>query len=120
MTTQSGFPCVGGAPEATSIANFDDHLSRGSVIADMAGKNIRYVQTLPMSVQESSARSAKTLPSRGVSRRDLARYRRYQHGKAGLSGAPRIIVVLEASLFGGPAGPGSPMIAALGHPRPPS
>ena len=33
MTTQSGFPCVGGAPEATSIANFDDHLSRGSVIA---------------------------------------------------------------------------------------
>jgi len=34
MTTQSGFPCVGGAPEATSIANFDDHLSRGSVIAD--------------------------------------------------------------------------------------
>src|SRR5437870_13609162 len=34
MTTQGGFPCVGGAPEARSTANFDDHLSRDSLIAD--------------------------------------------------------------------------------------
>jgi hypothetical protein len=34
MTTQGGFPCVGGAPEATSTAKFDDHLSRDSLITD--------------------------------------------------------------------------------------
>src|SRR5437764_10312846 len=37
MTAQSGFPCAGGAPEARSTANFDDHLSRSSVIADKPG-----------------------------------------------------------------------------------
>jgi hypothetical protein len=36
MTAQRGFCCAGGAPEARSTANFDDHLSRSSVIADTA------------------------------------------------------------------------------------
>ena len=36
MTTQGGFPCVGGAPDARSTAKFDDHLSRDSLIADIS------------------------------------------------------------------------------------
>jgi hypothetical protein len=50
-----------------------------------------------MSLQE--ARPGRRGPSPGFSSRDLTRYRRYQPGEAGLSGARRIIVVLEASLL---------------------
>src|SRR6266498_1487553 len=66
MTTQGGFPCVGGAPEARSTANFDDHLSRGSVIADN-GPRLSSPAPLPAHVAAASSSHQPTAPAVGPS-----------------------------------------------------
>jgi hypothetical protein len=80
----------------------------GHQIPDEYADITHLMSALSMSVQESSARPAKGLALAGSVDETWPDTGGISLGEAGTVGCRRIIVVLKASLFGGPAGPGSP------------